>query len=148
MWWRGALLGTLLLAGGAVASPDKDKDKGKGGSGTAGTDRCAQQSLEIQQLESEARALAVAGGCTDASQCKAAPVGVRACGGPRDYLVYCATATDERELQRALTQLQREEGQYNQQCGIISTCVFLEEPQVELVNGVCQKAQSSPTELP
>ncbi|MBN1210695.1 MAG: hypothetical protein JXB05_37955 [Myxococcaceae bacterium] len=144
--WGGALLGALLLAGGAVASPERGK--GRGGSGSAGTDHCAQLGEMIQELESKARAMAVADGCADVSQCKAAPVGARACGGPRDYLVYCAARTDESALQQALTRLQREEERYNQQCGIVSTCIFLDEPKVELVDGVCQKVEAAPIELP
>ncbi|MBN1208668.1 MAG: hypothetical protein JXB05_27655 [Myxococcaceae bacterium] len=48
-----------------------------------------QEGVQLQDLESQARSLAVAEGCSDASSCKAAPVGAMACGGPRDYLVYC-----------------------------------------------------------
>jgi hypothetical protein len=103
---------------------------------------------EVQQLEDEARRLAVAGPCEDVSQCRAAPVGVQACGGPRDYLVYCATATDERELQRALARLARREERFNRQCDVFSICIFLTEPAVELVDGVCRVAQPPVNTLP
>lgn len=111
-----------------------------------GSRRCERS--EVQQLEDEARQLAVAGPCEDVSQCRAAPVGVQACGGPRDYLVYCATATDEKALQKALDRLARREERFNRQCGIFSICIFLMEPEVELVDGVCRVAQPPVNTLP
>lgn len=145
MLWRGALLGTLLLSGVGLAGGGKGKGHPRGEEGTGGSGRCEDMGLSIQSQESEARSLAVADGCTDVSQCKSAPVGARACGGPRDYLVYCSATTDEDALLKALSRLQKNEQQYNDQCGIMSTCIFLAEPQVELVNGVCQKAESGTT---
>lgn len=103
---------------------------------------------EVQRLEDEARELAEAGPCEDVRQCRTAPVGVQACGGPRDYLVYCATATDEAALQRALARLARREERFNRQCDVFSICIFLIEPEVELVNGVCQVAQPPVETLP
>jgi hypothetical protein len=100
------------------------------------------------QLETEARELVVAEGCTDVSQCRAAPVGVQACGGPRDYVVYCSAATDENALLRALKRLEQREERFNRQCDVVSICVFLLEPQLELVNGVCQEAAPPPDTLP
>jgi hypothetical protein len=143
--WSGVLLGVLLLPAVAFASGGKGKEPVHPKDGTGGGGRCEQGGMTIQSLESEARSLAVADGCTDASQCKSAPVGARACGGPRDYLVYCSATTDEDALLKALSRLQKSEQQYNEQCGIMSTCIFLAEPQVELVNGVCQKAESGTT---
>jgi hypothetical protein len=101
---------------------------------------------EIQQLEEEARAL-VNTECPDVSQCRTAPVGVRACGGPRDYVVYCAATTPEQELLRALDRLARREGRFNRQCGVVSICIFLSPPEVELVGGQCQAVTPSPEPL-
>jgi len=100
-------------------------------------DRPVCDRTRLQQLEEEARALAQAGGCTDVSQCQSAPLGALACGGPRDYLVYCSVTTDERALQRTLRQLELREERYNEQCGGFSICLFVTPPGVALVNGVC-----------
>lgn len=100
---------------------------------------------EIQTLENEARELVDASGCTDVSQCRTAPVGVRACGGPRDYVVYCAESTNEGALLRALDRLARREERFNRQCDVFSTCIFISPPEVELVGGVCQ-AVTPPTD--
>jgi hypothetical protein len=148
MRWRGALLGALLLPAVALAGGTKGKGPARQEPGTGGSGRCDQMSLSIQSQESQARALAVAEGCTEVSQCKTAAVGARACGGPRDYLVYCSLTTNEDALLRELSQLQKDEQQYNEQCGVMSICIFTAEPQVELVNGVCQKAETAPTTLP
>ena len=106
--------------------------------GTAQDEEQVCDRTQLQQLEEEARTLAQAGGCTDVSQCQSAPLGALACGGPRDYLVYCSATTDERALQRTLRRLEMREDRYNQRCGVVSICLFVMPPGVELVNGVCQ----------
>lgn len=144
--WGGALLGALLFSGVGLAG--EGKGRGRAERGTGGSGRCEQARTTVQELESQARSLAVADGCSEASQCTSAAVGAMACGGPRDYLVYCSATTDEESLLKTLTRLQQNEEQYNQQCGGASICVFVSEPEVELVNGVCQKAGEGSTTLP
>lgn len=102
----------------------------------------------ITQLEAEARALVETGGCTDVSQCRAAPVGAQACGGPRDYVVYCSAAPGENELLRALKRLEQREERFNRQCDVISICIFVAEPQIELVDGECRAVTPAPETLP
>jgi hypothetical protein len=131
---KAAGLGLALLGTSAIAQEE------------AGQNQCNR--AELVQLETEARELVVAEGCTDVSQCRAAPVGVQACGGPRDYVVYCSAATDENALLRALKRLEQREERFNRQCDVVSICVFLLEPQLELVNGVCQEAAPPPDTLP
>jgi hypothetical protein len=94
----------------------------------------------LQLMEEKARTLAQATGCTDVSQCQSAPLGALACGGPRDYVVYCSATTDERALQRTLRLLELREDRYNQRCNVVSICLFVLPPSVELVNGVCTAA--------
>lgn len=101
---------------------------------------------QVQQLEAEARALARTTGCSQATQCRTAPVGDRPCGGPRDYLAYCATTTDTVALFRKLDELRRAEQEINRRSGAISTCEFRMPPQTGLVGGTCRAQQSS--ELP
>jgi hypothetical protein len=145
-WWGGALLTAALLPGMGLAEPGEGQGRGVGGAGRGAL--CEQGQAQLQGLESQARSLAVAEGCTEVSQCKAAEVGAMACGGPRDYLVYCSETTDEDALLRALAQLQRSEEQHNRQCGVASICIFVSEPQVVLVDGMCQEVQSGEAELP
>jgi len=92
----------------------------------------------IRRLEVEARALAQADGCGEEGQCRTAPVGSRPCGGPRTYVVYCATSTDTMALFAKLRELERAEEEYNKKTGMASTCEFREPPNVELSNASCR----------
>lgn len=92
----------------------------------------------VAQLERDARRLATTAGCEDAGGCRVAPVGVKACGGPRNYIAYCVTATDTAALFRKLEELARAEREYNARYGIMSTCDFREAPPVALVGQTCR----------
>ena len=90
----------------------------------------------IARLEREARALARAEGCS-AAQCRTAPVGSRPCGGPREYLVYCAATTDSAALFAKLAELARAEEAFNTANGMMSTCEFRTPPGVAVQGGRC-----------
>jgi hypothetical protein len=95
---------------------------------------------DVQRLEAEARALARTSGCERASQCRTAPLGSKACGGPRTYLVYCSLTTDSAALFRKLDELRRAEEVRNRREGAVSTCEMALPPQVEVVGGSCRAA--------
>lgn len=143
-WIKAGVGGVLLWAGvlgdAALAQETSEPE--------ARTDPRQCDRGELQQLETEALALAVPEGCQDVSQCRSAPVGSKACGGPRSYVVYCATSTDEERLLRALDQLVKREDRFNRQCGAISTCEFLLPPTLELVEGVCRAGPPATEPLP
>jgi hypothetical protein len=149
---RAGMGGILLWAGVVAGVPGEaaafGPQAGRPGAPPVAGSRCQAESQlcdpsEIARLESEARELAVAEGCEDVSQCRTAPLGAMACGGPRDYVVYCEDTTDEQALQRALDRLARREDRFNRQCGILSICVFITPPEVELVEGECRAVDSS-----
>jgi hypothetical protein len=94
----------------------------------------------VQELEQRARALAKTEGCDRADQCATAPVGAKACGGPRTHIVYCRATTDEAALLRALDELKRAEEEYNRAEGIVSNCMLEMPPQVRLEGRVCMAA--------
>src|SRR5215213_2529732 len=58
----------------------------------------------IEKLEAQARAIATADGCAVSADCRAAAIGVRGCGGPRDFILYCSTTTDSASLARRIAQ--------------------------------------------
>lgn len=91
----------------------------------------------LARLEREARALVRETGCESASSCRTAPVGSRACGGPRDYVVYCAATTDTATLLRTLEDLGRAEAGLNERSGAVSTCEMRLPPSVGLQGGRC-----------
>ena len=94
----------------------------------------------LAQLEREARALVRTSGCNAASSCRTAPVGWRACGGPRTYVVYCAASTDTIALLRKLEELRRAEAEYLERAGMASTCEMRMPPNVVLEAGSCAAA--------
>jgi hypothetical protein len=98
---------------------------------------------QVVALEDQAKALVKAGGCSNASQCRTVPVGSRACGGPRYYLVYCAQTTDSVALYRKLDAVAAAEREYNQRYQLMSTCEFRMPPNITFSGGSCQQAQTS-----
>ena len=93
---------------------------------------------QIVALENQAKALVKPDGCSSADQCRTAPVGSRACGGPRYYLVYCAKTTDSAALFDKLKEVGAAEQEYNKRYQIASTCEFRMPPKVALVGSSCQ----------
>lgn len=94
----------------------------------------------ILRLEDQAKAIAKTAGCSTASQCRAAPVGNRACGGPRYYLAYCSTSTDSAALFRKLDEVVAAEDAYNRKYQLASTCEFRMPPPLALSGGECRAA--------
>ena len=92
----------------------------------------------VRRLEREAIALARAGGCATAQQCRSAPVGSRPCGGPRYYVPYCPLTTDSAALFAKLAEMARAEEDYNRRQGLASTCEFRSAPELEVSAGACR----------
>lgn len=133
-------LGTLFLVActqGPLSSDQPPQDSPPGSNtgivpGTKEADWAA-----IERLESQAKAIAKTNGCAASSECKAAPVGNRACGGPRYYIPYCAKTTDSAALYSKLAEVAKAENDYNRKYQLVSTCEFRMPPAVEVVAGSC-----------
>lgn len=91
----------------------------------------------IEQLEAQAKALAKIDGCADSSDCRSAPVGSRACGGPRYYIPWCAKTTDSVALYGKLAEVAKAEEAYNKKYSLMSTCEFRMPPLVVSSGGSC-----------
>lgn len=91
----------------------------------------------ILQLETQAKALAKTEGCTSSGDCRSAPVGQKACGGPRYYIAWCAKSTDSAALYSKLAEITKAEQAYNQKYQIVSTCEFRVAPAVVSSGGSC-----------
>ena len=137
----GAMITTLGIA---CASP---APRG-GDSAQANRPAAADDTARVTRLEREARALVRETGCVSASSCRAAPVGSRACGGPREYVVYCAAATDTVALLRALEELGRAESRLNERSGAVSTCEMRLPPSVALQGERCAAVEPPRTGEP
>ena len=138
-----ALVASALVA---ACTPRPTSDEGAGGGAPAGGASRAGESdtARIARLEREARALAHSEGCESSAGCRTAPVGHRACGGPREYLVYCAATTDSAALFRALDALARAEDEYQRKQGMASTCEFRMPPNVSASGGRCVASTGVP----
>lgn len=133
------MLAVAILAVGVACAPAPDTDTPPEPSGAGALTGDQQQDwAAIERVEDEARALAVAAGCSTADDCRAAPVGNRACGGPRYYLVYCASTTDSAALSTALDEIVRAEDAYNQRYEVVSTCEFRMPPEIAFSGGECR----------
>ncbi len=126
---KGILLTSLVLLG--TCAPYA----GAGDEAGSSLETDAQQ---LQRLETEARAIARTEGCTGPGQCRTAPVGDRPCGGPRDYIVYCAATTDTVALLRKLEELKQAEQAFNRKHQRVSTCEFRMPPETQLVGTTCR----------
>ena len=91
----------------------------------------------IDQLETQAKAIAVIDGCPSSSDCRSAPVGSRACGGPRYYIPWCAKTTDSAALYKKLAEVSAAEQAYNKKYDVMSTCEFRMPPVVASSGGSC-----------
>jgi len=97
----------------------------------------------LARLRAEAQALARANGCPQSGQCRAAPVGAKECGGPRGYIVYCPLTTDTAALFRKLDEFKRADQEFSRKYQLLSDCMVVMEPGVELVDGSCRSAPPS-----
>jgi hypothetical protein len=95
-------------------------------------------SEQIATLEREALALAHDDGCGTADQCRVAPVGAKACGGPRYWITWCPATTDSAALFKKLDDLRTAEQNYNQVHGVISDCSIVGPPTPVVSAGVCR----------
>lgn len=96
---------------------------------------------QVTALEDQAKAIVRMSGCSTESECRAAPVGSRGCGGPRYYMVYCSRTTDSAALFAKLQAVEAAEREYNTHYKILSTCEFRMPPKVALSGGSCQAQQ-------
>jgi hypothetical protein len=96
---------------------------------------------KIIELENQAKAIVRVDGCSATGECRTAPVGSRACGGPRYYLVYCARTTDTASLRLKLDQVANAERAYNARYNLASTCEMRLPPLTELSGGTCREQQ-------
>ncbi len=112
--------------------PKPNPDIGGGGGNSQTADWAA-----VVVLEEQAKRIAKTSGCSADSECRAAPVGSRACGGPRYYLPYCAKTTDSAALFRKLDEVAAAERAYNLKYQIVSTCEFRMPPSVGVTAGAC-----------
>lgn len=110
----------------------RDEDVMNPGSGAGGDDRAAALLAEVQRL-------AKSDGCSAVGDCRTLPVGRKACGGPRSYVVFCAKTTDVAALERKIAELDALD-QAAAARGAVSDCMLALRPTPVLTGGVCRGA--------
>lgn len=142
----GAMLVAVMLAIGCskASIPSEqggpDEPPGTKTGTTTGTGSTPSQQADwnaIEQLEVQAKAIAKIDGCPTSADCRSAPVGSRACGGPRYYIPWCAKTTDSAALYRKLAEVAKAEQDYNKKYELMSTCEFRMPPVVQSSGGSC-----------
>ena len=138
-----SLVASLVVTAAVSVACSPRAPAGDGGGSAAASDSVTgaqRDSVRVARLEREARALAKTGSCTSSEQCRVAPVGQRACGGPRDYLAYCRPATDSAALAARLDELARAERESLRASGVVSTCEMRLPQAVSARGGRCVTA--------
>lgn len=92
----------------------------------------------IEQLEAQAKSIAKVDGCNASADCASGEIGRKACGSPRDYLIYCTRTTDVPALKTKLEEIIKAEMAYNQKYDVVSTCEMRMPPAVEASAGSCK----------
>ena len=129
----------LLTACMQAATPSDGTGSTTPPSGSQGVGAGTQESdwAAILKLEEQAKAIAKTTGCASSSECRSAPVGNRACGGPRYYIPWCAKSTDSAALYSKLGEVAKAEDAYNKKYNLMSTCEYRLALKVEVVAGAC-----------
>jgi hypothetical protein len=93
---------------------------------------------QAEKLAAEAKALANPSGCEKVEECEVAGFGHKACGGPREYIAYCAKTTDVKALQSKLAELEKAEKTWQAETGEMSNCGLTRRPPPRFVDGQCR----------
>jgi hypothetical protein len=72
------------------------------------------------------------------SQCKLIAFGSKPCGGPARYLVYSTAKTNETRLKQLVDEFNQLAKKINEERKSFSDCMFVSEPKMELIDGVCR----------
>lgn len=139
----GILIVAVLIASACVQPPTNGAGDGDSAPPLTGVQPGSQEAdwAAIVRLEDQAKAIAKTSGCASVSACRTAPVGNRACGGPRYYIAYCSTSTDSVALFRKLDEVAAAENAYNRKYQLASTCEFRMPAPLTLTSGECRMVQ-------
>ena len=92
-------------------------------------------------LEQHIEEMAADLSCDQSAQCRSLPIGQKACGGPREYMMYSAKTTIEGDIIAAAERLQKLEDQANRENNMMSNCMMVLPPEPICRQGVCQRQQ-------
>ncbi|ADO74183.1 hypothetical protein [Stigmatella aurantiaca] len=108
------------------------------GASPAETEHVKTLRQNAERLAQEAKALVNPNGCSKVEECEVAGFGQKACGGPREFVVYCSRTTDTKALQTRLDALMKAEKAWQEAAGLMSNCGLTRRPRPQWVDGVCR----------
>ena len=103
---------------------------------------------DVTALKKEARALANPNKCAELAQCKVMPLGSKSCGGPTEFVVYCAGSTDEKALEAKAKQASDAEKAKNAANQMMGICTALTPPKLKLEKGQCSAVELKSADVP
>lgn len=101
---------------------------GCGGSDAGDRAQAAALGARIDVIEAQLRVQIGPAACTVDSDCRALPIGARACGGPDRFLPYSVRGTDEAALARLAADHTRLSADLLREQGSMGACVVAETP--------------------
>ena len=97
------------------------------------------------ELMTQIEALAKTTGCTNAGDCRSLPVGRKACGGPRSYVVFCSKSTNVALLKAKIAELDRIDLAAAKNS--VSDCMLVTPPRVTVSGGACRASSAGTVEV-
>ena len=96
-------------------------------------------------LMTQINELARTTGCASATDCQTLPVGRKACGGPRTYVVFCSKSTNVTQLKAKIAELDRLDLAAAK--NTVSDCMMVMPPRVTLSGGACRASSAGTVEV-
>jgi hypothetical protein len=97
----------------------------------------AQENAELARLRSEITALVGPARCSNLVNCRIAALGVDACGGPKEYLVYSWRSTDQAALDIKIAEYNLAQEDVRKKDKGAGACTALPQPVAACLNGRC-----------
>ena len=93
----------------------------------------AEESKAMETLKSEITSLATSEKCTNSADWKTVGLGVKACGGPVEYIAY-SIKIDEKKILEKVELYNQKSVEYNKKYNLMSDCMLVMQPE----NIVCE----------
>ncbi|MEO8295264.1 MAG: hypothetical protein ABI613_07085 [Gemmatimonadota bacterium] len=122
------------------SAPDDDSSGGMPAADSMGPgnpDTQPRKAATLQDLGGEVTRMIGDAACGDVSQCRMIAYGAKACGGPKQYLVYSVAKTDSTALAALVARYNAMESALNNSEGRMSDCSMVAPPTLARVNGRC-----------
>ena len=103
---------------------------------------CEEEQPDKEELQANMQAIEVeieniiSKECSESSQCQAAAIGTKPCGGPTHYIIY-GSVTSETELNELIEQYNALNKQLNEVTDAVSDCAIVNPPMLECSSGMC-----------